>query len=226
MQRFNLFIHSHKGLKALLYDTGMSLLHTDFWNVEDSGRIILRMREIISLFGKHAYGEDCFVLAAVKKYEPSVGDAFEQDHAYGRELAEELSAILTAYEAAAVITDKVWVAEKINMAYNRFLVFHIEVMEKEEEVLMPILWRYYNDQELLNMKKQVLSKLPAPLHVKMNNWMLKGMNIGEIVGWLKNVERSNGEFIYEALLNSAEIALSWQRFDMVIKGLDEQIAAA
>jgi hypothetical protein len=226
MQRCNLFIHSHKGLRALLYDTAMSLLHTDLWNVDETGKIILRMREVISLFGKHTYGEDCFVLSAVKQYEPSVADAFEQDHVRGRELAEELSAILTAYETASVITDKVWVAEKISIAYNGLLIFHIDMMSKEEQVLMPILWRYYNDQDLLGIRKQILSHLPAPLQVKMNNWMLKGMNIAEIVGWLKNVEQSNGEFIYEALLNSAEISLSWQRFDLVIKGLDEQIAAA
>ncbi|MET0463142.1 MAG: hypothetical protein ABW007_08305 [Chitinophagaceae bacterium] len=226
MQRCNLFTHSHKGLRALLYDTGMELLHTDLWNVEDTGKMIIRMREIISLFGKHSYGEHCIVLSAVKNYEPSLADAFEQDHARGRELAEELSAVLTAYETASVITDKAWFAERITKAYNRLLVFHIDVMGKEEEVLMPILWRYYNDRELLNMKKQVLSHLPAPFQVKMNNWMLKGMNIGEIVGWLKHVEESSGEFIYEALLNSAEISLSWQRFDMVIKGLEEHIAAA
>ncbi len=226
MQRCNLFNHSHKGLKALLYDTGLSLQHTDFWNVEEAGKIILRLREIISLFGKHAYGEDSFVLSEVKKYEPSVGDAFAQYHEEGMALGESLSGAVTAYETAAVITGKAWVAEKIIKLYNRFIVFHIDLMEKEEELLNPILWRYYNDQELSDMKKRVLAYLPAPLHVKMNNWMLKGMNIGEIVGWLRNVEESNGGFIYEALLNSAEIALPWQRFDMVIKGLEEQVIAA
>jgi hypothetical protein len=226
MQRCNLFNQSHKGLKALLYETGLSLQHTDFWNVDDAGKVIVRLREVITLFGRHSYGEDCFVLSAIKKYEPSVADAFERDQARGRELAELLSGTLTAYETAAIITGKAWVAEKVGKAYNRFLLFHIDLMEKEEDLLNPILWRYYTDEELSGMRKMMLSHLPAPLHVKMNGWMLKGMHVGEIVGWLKKVEQSNGEFIYEALLNSAEIALSWQRFDMVIKGLDEQVAAA
>jgi len=35
---------------------------------------------VILLFEKHAHSEDSYIFPAVEKYDPSVADAFEQEH--------------------------------------------------------------------------------------------------------------------------------------------------
>ncbi|MEI9911533.1 MAG: hypothetical protein WDO71_18900 [Bacteroidota bacterium] len=78
MQRYNIFLQVHKGLKALLYDTALKVQHTDFWNVEEAEDTIERINEVVSLFEKHAHSEDTYVFSVVEKYEPSVADALNR----------------------------------------------------------------------------------------------------------------------------------------------------
>lgn len=225
MQRYNLFNQVHKGLRALLYDTAVRVQHTDFWHIDEATTTILRIRELISLFDKHAQCEDSFVFTAVKKYEPSVADLFEQDHAKDHQLGEELSAALHAYEVASVITAKAWLAPKIGAAFNRYMVFNLEHMAKEEETLCPILWRYYSDEELFAITMEIVAQVPAASIAKMNRWMLRGLNVAEITHWLKQVESNAPEFVYQSLLAAAENELSEHRFRQVVKGLSEVMAA-
>ena len=148
MQRFNIFYMVHKGLRALLYETALMVQHTDFWNVEQGNETIARLKQLVRLFDKHADTEDRFVFPAVEKYEPSVSDAFEQEHVQDHILGQLLTSSLALYSSAAVITDKAEAGRQVQSAYMKFMLFNLEHMAKEEEILNPILWRYYSDDEL------------------------------------------------------------------------------
>src|SRR5258706_13753386 len=80
MQRYNMFDHIHKGLRAMLYETALLIKHADFWNVEEAEAVIERINDVIHSFEQHADTEDTYVFPAVRKYEPSVADVFEQEH--------------------------------------------------------------------------------------------------------------------------------------------------
>jgi hemerythrin-like domain-containing protein len=215
-----MFNQIHKGLKALLYDTAIHVQHTDFWNVDDAGAVIARIREVVFLFDHHAHSEDNFVFPAVKKYEPSVADLFQQEHITDHELGEALAAALAAYETAPTLNEKVAVAPLISPAFTRFLVFNLEHMAKEEDVLNKILWRYYSTEELVGITKEIIAHIAPPVLAKMNSWMFRGLNVPEIIGWLKQVEANAPEFVYQDLLDTAGQALGEQRFRQVTKGLN------
>jgi len=224
MQRYNMFNQIHKGLRVLLYDTATMVQHTDFWNVEEAAETISRIRDVIFFFEKHAHSEDNFVFPAIKTYEPSVADAFEQEHVKDHELGEALATALTAYETAPVITGKAALASPISRSFTRFMVFNLEHMALEEEVLNPILWRYYSDEELGGITGQIVAKLPPSIIAQSNKWMLRGLNVPEITGWLKQVEAATPEFIYLSLLDCAKEELTEQRFRQVMKGLGKTAA--
>ena len=226
MQRYNMFNQVHKGLRALLYDTAIFIQHTDFWNVDEAGDALRRIREVVSLFDRHAHAEDSFVFPAVKQYEPSVADLFEQEHIKDHQLGEELLGASSAYAAAAVITGKALIAPRICQLFNRFVAFNLEHMTKEEEILNPILWRYYSDEELVEITRQIVSQVPAHVMTKMNKWMLRGLHTGEITGWMKNVEANAPASVYHSLLAAAENELPENRFRRVVKGLSEVVVNA
>lgn len=226
MQRYNMFNQVHKGLRALLYDTAMCVQHTDFWNVEEADGTLRRIREVVALFDKHAHAEDSWVFPAVKQYEPSVADLFGQEHIEDHQLGEELLGASNAYETAVVITGKAMIAPRICHLYSRFVAFNLEHMTKEEEVLNPILWRYYSDEELFEITRQIVSQVPVHVMATMNRWMLRGLNTGEIIGWMKNVEANAPEVVYHSLLAAAENELTENRFRQVVKGLSEAVANA
>lgn len=226
MQRYNMFNQIHKGLRVLLYDTATLMQHTDFWNVEEAAGAIGRVREVIFLFDKHAHSEDNFVFPAVKMYEPAVADTFGQEHLKDHELGEALAAALTAYEEAPTITEKATLAPLISQSFTRFMVFNLEHMALEEDVLNKILWRYYSDTELVAITREIVAQVPPPVIAQMNKWMLLGLNVPEITGWLKQVEAAAPDFIYQALLNCAEEVLPRQRFHQVVKGLNANTVVA
>jgi hypothetical protein len=159
MQRYNLFYQAHKELRVLLYETGLQLQHTDFWNVDQAETMLRRITEMVALFEEHAHGEDEFVFTIIGNYEPSVEDAFRQEHVKKRLLSQMLGECVSMYGAAAIITEKAQVGKLLQGAYMKFMVFNLEHMGREEEILNPILWRYLTDEELhkVNVNRETVN---------------------------------------------------------------------
>ena len=87
MQRVNPFNMIHKALRALLYDTALSLQQTYFADSNESEVALAKIEAVIHQFEQHAYHEDTYVFPAVEAYNPQLAEAFEseheEDHAHG-----------------------------------------------------------------------------------------------------------------------------------------------
>jgi Hemerythrin HHE cation binding domain len=221
MQRYNMFNQIHKGLRALLYETALQVQHADFWNVEETEAVIDRIGEVVVLFEKHAHTEDTYVFPAVEKYEPSVADAFEQEHVKDHVLGQLLTSSIDLYRNAEVITEKAEAGKLVHSSFLRFMVFNIEHMAKEEDLLNQILWRYYSDAELLAITRQIIANVPPEFMASYSKWMLRGLNNPEITVWLKEVEKTAPEPVFQHLFIAAERELPQVRFRQVLEGLTE-----
>jgi Hemerythrin HHE cation binding domain len=221
MQRYNIFNQIHKGLRALLYETARQIQHTDFRNVEEAESIIGRINEVVRLFEKHAHSEDNHVFPAIEKYEPSVADAFEQEHVKDHFLGELLTASISLYSYAAVITEKGEAGRQIHSAYVKFMVFNLEHMRKEEEIINPLLWRYYTDADLMAITQEIIANIPPDYMAQYSKWMMRGLNNAEIAAWLRAVEKTAPEPAFQSLFATAENELSEKRFRLVLETLTE-----
>jgi len=221
MQRYDMFNQIHKGLRALLYETALQIQHTDFWDVDEAEEAIGRINEIVRLFEKHAYSEDSHVFPAIEKYEPSVADAFEQEHVKDHLLGQALADSLSFYRNAEVITEKAVAAKQIHSAFIKFMVFNIEHMAKEEEVINPLLWRYYTDADLAAITERIVADIPPDYMAQFSKWMIRGLNNAEIAGWLRGVEKNAPEAVFRMLFVTAEKELPGKRFRQVLEGLTE-----
>ena len=221
MQRYNMFYQVHKGLRALLYETALQVQHTDFWNVEEADRIVDQIEEVVALFEKHAHTEDNNIFPAIEKYEPSVADAFVQEHVKDHELGALLCKTIAAYRNAAILPQKALAGKSVQLSFVKFMVFNIEHMAKEEELLNEILWRYYSDAELMTITHQIIVNIPPEAMLKFSKWMIRGLNIAEITAWLKQVEQTAPEAVFQQLFITAERELEKGRFRLVLEGLTE-----
>jgi hypothetical protein len=226
MQRYNIFHQIHKGLRAMLYETALHIQHADFWNIEQTEEVIERVNEVVRLFGGHADKEDAYVFPAVEKYDPAVADAFEQEHIKDHLLGKLLAESIMRCKDAPVITEKVEAAKEVQTNFVKFMVFNLEHMAKEEEILNRILWRYYTDAELMAMTRQIVANVPADDITRMNTWMMRGLNNAEISKWLKGVERNSPEAVFQSLFSIAEKELPEKRFRQVLEGLTEGVMLA
>jgi iron-sulfur cluster repair protein YtfE (RIC family) len=219
--RYNTFYQIHKALRAMLYETAIELQRTDFNNEEESAEALTNIENVVNLFDKHAYHEDTFVFPAVEKYEPSVVDAFEQEHVKDHELGSKLKILIAMFDSVESDDDKTQLGSAIRKGFVDFLAFNLEHMAKEEDIINNLLWRYYTDEEIKAIEYQIVSKQTQEAIALVSKWMLRGLSNQEITSWLKVVEKNAPEVVFNNLFSMAEKELPNVRFRQVLEGLTE-----
>lgn len=86
MLRFNSFNMIHKALRAMLYDTALTLQQTDFTDAMEAETALSKVEDVIHQFEQHAHHEDTFMLPAIEKFAPQVVEDFEKEHVEDLEL--------------------------------------------------------------------------------------------------------------------------------------------
>ena len=221
MSRFNIFNAIHKALRAMLYDTSLTLQQTYFGDAEEAETALEKVRIAVDVFDEHAAHEDHFVLPAIQQYEPSLVDAFEQEHEKDHALSERLRGLLAVYHHAIKTEVKIETGQAINQAFIDFMIFNLEHMAKEETMLNKVLWRYYSDAEILAINQRIVASIPPQEIAIASAWMMRGMSNTEISGWLKGVEENAPEPVFTQLFSIAEKELPNNRFRKVLENLTE-----
>lgn len=221
MKRYNIFNQIHKGLRALLYETIIKLQQTDFTDAEDADEAVQQVKIILDLFDEHAHTEDTFILPAIAEYEPSVVDVFEQEHVKDLALSNKLNGLLQAFSLTISPEAKREIGAAISNAVFEFMLFNLEHMKKEEDVLNKLLWRYYTDEVLHGITMKIIANVPADKMPLYNKWMMRGLSNTEIIGWLKQVKNNAPEFVFNSYVDLAVNELAECRWQKIQEQLTE-----
>ena len=221
MKRYNIFNQIHKGLRALLYETIIKLQQTDFTDAEDADEAVQQVKIILDLFDEHAHTEDTFILPAIVEYEPSVVDVFAHEHVKDLALSNKLNGLLQAFSLTISPDAKREIGTAISNAVFEFMLFNLEHMKKEEDVLNKLLWRYYTDEVLHGITMNIIANVPADKMPLYNKWMMRGLSNTEIIGWLKQVKNNAPEFVFNSYVDLAVNELSEYRWQKVQEQLTE-----
>lgn len=225
MNRYNIFNQVHKGLRALLYETALSVQQTDFTNREESKFITALLAEVIELFDKHADTEDNIVFPAIQEYEPSVILVFEDEHEKDHVLGKKLKDLLFVLAHSVTEGAKLQAGRDIQLAFVEFMVFNLEHMAKEETIINRLLWRYYTDEQLHDLTQTIVSKVPQEAMAKYTRAMIRGLNNSEITSWLKEVKAGAPEFVFAGLMTIAERELHSHRWLRIRETVKEEALA-
>ena len=221
MKRYNIFNQIHKGLRALLYETIIKLQQTDFTDAEDADEAVQQVKIILDLFDEHAHTEDTFILPAIVEYEPSVVDVFAQEHVQDLALSNKLNGLLQAFSLTISPDAKREIGAAISNAVFEFMLFNLEHMKKEEDVLNKLLWRYYTDEVLYGITMNIIANVPADKMSLYNKWMMRGLSNTEIINWLKQVKNNAPEFVFNSYVDLATNELAESRWQKVQEQLTE-----
>jgi len=200
MERYNMFHQVHQGLRALLYETALLIQRTDFSFAEEAGGTAGHIEQVVSLFEKHAHTEDSFVFPMLAGYEPSVVTTFEEehveDHVIGKTLEDGLKSVLTSENP----TERILKGKELQRAYIRFMVFNLQHMAAEEDIINNLLWRYYSDEELQAVTGRIIAHVAPDAMQQYSRWMVRGLNNTEILHWLQGVKATAPAPVFERLL--------------------------
>ena len=224
-QRINIFRQIHKGLRAMLYDTAITMQLTDFSSTEDATAAIEKVTQVLGVFYSHAAHEDKFILPLVKQYNASLVEEFDNEHDKDEFMSHRIQQFVNEYNAVAG-ESKLAAGESIAKAFNEFIAFNLYHMNKEEEKINPVLWKNYSDEEIRGVQKAIVASIPKEEMLITSKWMLLGINDTEVIVWLKSIKNTAPEFVFQSMLNLAEQVLPGARWDRVQAGLTEGLLLA
>ena len=226
MQRYNSFNIIHKGLRAALYQTALQLQQTDFTETDQVEDAVNKVREIVMLFEGHAQKEDNFVLPLINEYEPSVVATFNAEHQEDEQLGVELESAVNKLSERTTPQEMMAAGSELMITFVRFMVFNLEHMAKEEDIINQILWRYYSDDEIKAVVVQISQNTPPWMHDFYTKWMLRGISNGEIITWIKMAEKGQPPIVFQTLVQKAEQELPRKRFQKIRQSLQQATAVA
>lgn len=224
MQRFNTFNMIHKALRAMLYDTALTLQQTWFGNEDEAKTALRKVETVIAQFEQHAHHEDNFVLPMITAYEPELVEEFEKEHVEDHRIGEQLVHLVNIFHAATGEEERIVAGSGVAKAFMDFMVFNLQHMAKEERVLNPVLWSYYSDEQLLQMNARIVASIPTPEKAVTSQWMMRGISNQEAIQWLKAVKQSAPEQEFQVLWSLADSELPVHRRIEVKERVLEQAA--
>lgn len=207
MQRHNSFNLIHKALRAMLYNTSLTLQQTFFADENEAEAALLKVEAVIGQFEQHAHHEDTFILPAIEAFEPALVDELGKEHVKDIELGNKLKTLLNIFRAVESDEEKVNCSSCINKAFRDFMIFNLEHMAKEESEINRALWKQYTDGELLALNAKLVASIPAEEKMIASRWMLRAINKAEAIEWLKAVKQTAPAIVFQALFDMAETEL-------------------
>ncbi len=215
--RFNPFKQIHQGLRALLYDTALSIQHTHFDNPDEAAVTMGKVSLVLQLFHGHAEVEDSRLLPLIQEHEPSLAASFESEHDEDEALAGKLEDTIRQYGLCSTAAERLQSGTELQQAFDEFTAFNLQHMNREETVLNAALWQHCSDEELMQLVQNIAAGIPPEKNQHYSLWMLRGNNNEEVARWLNAVKYSAPPQVFDNLYSLAAAGLGRERLKNVLR---------
>lgn len=221
MQRFNGFNLIHKALRAMLYDTALTLQQTYFADEKEAETALGKVEDVLFMFENHAHHEDNFIFPIVQEQEPSLVDEFEKEHVTDLKLSNNLKNLLNIYRNVNFTEEKIAAGSALTRSFIEFMVFNLDHMGKEELLLNPVMWKYYSDEQLMEFNRKLVANIPPDQMAMGSKWMMRGINYADAVSWLGGIKAGAPSFVYDSLIQLAQNEMHPALFGRVMDALQD-----
>lgn len=166
--RLKTFEIPHKGLRNLLAQLSFLSGNTDFGDAAQVTQLHQLGRTLFQLLTEHARDEDEVLLAALEQRQPGATTANCEEHEMIEKQQAQLEQMLEDLVAQARRGEPVGLlAEQFYFALNHFHSAYLMHMLGEEEETQRLLWKNFSDAELMDLRKQIISRISP---VSMLHW--------------------------------------------------------
>jgi hypothetical protein len=125
-----------------------------------------------------------------------------------------------AHEARAVVgsvegEDRVQAGAELNRRFNELVAFYFEHLAREEAVVLPAMWRRFDDDRLAEIQGRVVAGQDPDMQFQWLGWMFRGLNRAELVGLLGGMKRGMPAAKLEAIKSLAAASMDPGRWEVV-----------
>lgn len=225
MRRFNIFQTSHSALRAQLLDASLQLQFTNFSLLHQVQHRFDQVIELVLACQRQTEEESNYIIPALLVYSDSVPECFAgelpQRHSPLDRILEHM--LVFDQEAGSSRAGK-WAATLFTASLRRLSDWVVHAMQRQEEMLNPLLWKYYTDDALYDLQLRIEGKQPISEWLNLCTWMMKDMDDADIANWLNSMENSLPQPVYELLLEKVAGKLPVLKWDL-IEGRREELIA-
>ena len=213
--RFNLFKSVDKGLRALLADTLMQLQQTDFL-IEMQAKLALeRIKVVLLLLQRHNRREEDIVFQNLGAQVVTMTGYFTNQHYHTIALTPNMDILIGGFMEAKTITEKEVLANNLMNAFMDFTAYNFQHMNMEEQLINPLLWNTYSDQELQGMQMQHLNPTTRKAALTFLHWMLIHNTHRELAGWLNSMNHKETAIEFNLIFGLAQQVLTEERLEFI-----------
>ena len=221
MEQLNIFRQVHRIGRVMLYETAISLQLANFRSQTDAEGIASKVNAIVLLWEDYLVKEEAFLLTAIAEYEPSVADMFRQALQTCSAMLGDLSLAAEEIVCSMEAEPRAKAGRRLETIYTQFLRTQLRLMANKENLLIPILTRYYPADFLRSIQEELIQHDSCQASLIQVTWIIKTFEEKELVSWLKAVEKKASSQCMQLLLSAAEEQMEAQRFDRVSGALTE-----
>jgi hypothetical protein len=216
--REDLYAGIHKGLRAFMADTLLSLGRVDVDDEEELVRVTAQVVDLVDFCLSHLQHENQFVHPAIEARASGASAAIAHDHQdHIREIAQlrdgalALRALDPAYRPAA--------AHALYRALAEFVADNMLHMNVEETAHNAVLWSRYADQELQAIHGALVAAIPPQEMMTALRWMLPFLTPNERLGMLSGIRAQAPAPAFAAILDVVRPQLTSKAWAQLARGL-------
>lgn len=141
--------------------------------------------------------------------------SFEDEHEEDLSLGNKLKNLINIYRNVYFEEERINCGSAICKTFNDFMIFNLAHMSKEEILINQVLWKYYTDEQLIELNQQIVANIPAEEMSIISKWMIRSINNHEAIIWLSGIKVSGPSFVLQSILTEAQRSLPNQRFKKI-----------
>ncbi|MCF8451087.1 MAG: hemerythrin domain-containing protein [Taibaiella sp.] len=220
MSRYNVFLLVHKGLRAMMYDTSLSLQQTDFAYSDVIPESIQKLADTLDIIDAHAGHEDNYIFNLLEKVDAKLHSDMEAEHVTDHALSSKLRTLIAAYNAATDPAEKHQIGTDICLTFNDFIAFNLTHLNKEETIVNEALWKHYSDMDIIQANQQLVSSLTPQEAARSAVWMMRSCSNQELIKWINGIKNHIPPPMLQMLMGLAEQELPEERLAKVNEGIN------
>lgn len=202
MKRHDLYAPIHKGLRLALSDLLVRLGQADFADEAAAAALLAGLRRQLVLSASHLHHEEVEIHTALEARAPGATLTLEADHDHHRRAFVTLEAAIAAVEAAPP-AERAGPARALYLAFSQFVAADFAHMAEEELVVLPLLQRLFDDEELIAIEARIVAAIPPEKTMQYLALMVPAMNPIERAQFLAFVRAGAPAEAFDAILDSA-----------------------
>jgi 3-phenylpropionate/trans-cinnamate dioxygenase ferredoxin subunit len=201
----DLYVGIHKGQRHRFFSIATQAGILDYANHKTVDALYDELYSFREHLRVHAHVEEKFIHPVLSQRVPGGAMQLEEDHRLIRQEFDDLIANIDGLRAKPVDFEKcAELALEFYRAWNRFMAFYFMHVNREEEQVMPALWKLCTVEELAEIHKLMIINQTHEQLVEDFKMMLPNANLKEQVEILGSVRATLSPEEYQGFIKLAE----------------------